>query len=364
VALGLHLRSEVSIGRAAFWALIALLATDRAHARPLGAPGTSRAPETSPIDALEARRGPWTFSFHENLFLSAGRIPNGESPSWLMFAAGYRGLGAELSTRTVLQIVPLSVLELREERHELFTELAISHRLELAEGVALQLYGGPAGEPALGPQAYTHRASAIGDPFAPRIRDHFDATRVSHGVVTAGVSIPAMSIEGSWFNGRARDGDPYDLDLRTPDSCSARVTYLPLATLSLQTSYGYLGEAKLHRVTTSVSHAIPLLRGSSSAMLAWSRNLRAGEPASDALLVESNFALDEHHAVFGRVELGRQPSVWSAGGGYAFAFAPLGSFVPSAGARTSVGFADGGLETATVVFFALRPRRLPMEPVM
>ena len=49
------------------------------------------------------------------------------------------------------------------------------------------LAGGPVGEPALGPVAFMHRASAADNPTAPLGHHTFDSTHVAFGVVTAAV---------------------------------------------------------------------------------------------------------------------------------------------------------------------------------
>ena len=43
--------------------------------------------------------------------------------------------------------------------HDFFMELSASYQLRLGERTVLNLYGGPRGEPALGPPSYPHRVS-------------------------------------------------------------------------------------------------------------------------------------------------------------------------------------------------------------
>jgi hypothetical protein len=52
----------------------------------------------------------------------------------------------------------------RQHPHDLFMELAGRLDLDIAEGTTAFLYGGPVGEPALGPSAFMHRASARYNP--------------------------------------------------------------------------------------------------------------------------------------------------------------------------------------------------------
>src|SRR4051812_50084967 len=55
----------------------------------------------------------------------------------------------------------------RQHPHDLFMELAATYDSPLAGTVRLQLYGGPAGEPALGPPAFPPRISAMPPPPPP-----------------------------------------------------------------------------------------------------------------------------------------------------------------------------------------------------
>lgn len=70
--------------------------------------------------------------------------------------------------------------------HDLFMELAMSYSHPISEQVVWQFYGRPVGEPALGPTAFMHQASASEIPTAPLGHHWQDSTHISHGVVTTG----------------------------------------------------------------------------------------------------------------------------------------------------------------------------------
>ena len=93
----------------------------------------------------------------------------------------------------------------RQHPHDLFMQLAASWRIPLNGSTGLTLAGGPAGEPALGPVAFMHRASATDNPTAPLGHHTFDSTHVSFGVITAAVDHGPWVVEGSLFNGREPD---------------------------------------------------------------------------------------------------------------------------------------------------------------
>ena len=118
------------------------------------------------------------------------------------------------------------------------------HPLSASRGLSWHVYGGLAGEPALGPPAFPHRASAAPNPVAPISHHWLDATHISFGVITAGVSGRRWRVEASAFNGREPDESRGGLDLAPLDSVSARVTVRPHAALALQVSGGRLESAE------------------------------------------------------------------------------------------------------------------------
>src|SRR5678815_3212932 len=128
----------------------------------------------------------------------------------------------------------------RQHPHDLFMEMAARYRHSLAGPLEIEVYGGPAGEPALGPVAFPHRPSAMPSPLAPLGHHWLDSTHISYGVATVGIGTRRVKLEGSWFNGREPDQDRYDLDLRGFDSFSTRLSVMPHPDLSVQASWGWL----------------------------------------------------------------------------------------------------------------------------
>jgi hypothetical protein len=62
----------------------------------------------------------------------------------------------------------------RQHPHDLFMELSARLDVPVAPGLKAFVYGGPVGEPALGPSAFMHRASAQYNPEAPITHHWFD----------------------------------------------------------------------------------------------------------------------------------------------------------------------------------------------
>jgi len=96
------------------------------------------------------------------------------------------------------------------------------------------------GDPAMGPPAYPHRASASEDPIAPLGHHLQDSTHIAADVITAGISYRDFRLEASGFHGREPDEFRWNIDSGTTDSWSARVTANPSQNWSLQYSIAQL----------------------------------------------------------------------------------------------------------------------------
>lgn len=126
--------------------------------------------------------------------------------------------------------------------HDLFMQLAAVWRTPLTDRTGLTIAGGPVGEPALGPVAFMHRASAAENPIAPLGHHTFDSTHIAFGVVTAAVDHGPWTVEASVFNGREPDENRWDFDFGRLDSVSARLWYQPSPRWEFQVSSGRLVE--------------------------------------------------------------------------------------------------------------------------
>ncbi len=128
----------------------------------------------------------------------------------------------------------------RQHPHDLFMQLSAVWRIPLRGSGGFTVAGGPVGEPALGPVAFMHRASAADNPVAPLSHHTFDSTHVAFGVVTAALDRGHWVVEGSVFNGREPDQNRWDFDFGRLDSVSGRVWYRPSADWEFQVSSGRL----------------------------------------------------------------------------------------------------------------------------
>jgi hypothetical protein len=189
----------------------------------------------------------------------------------------------------------------RQHPHDLISELSATYSHKLGEhGAAAYLYVGYPGEPALGPPAFVHRASAMDDPDAPISHHWQDATHITWGVVTAGYSLRRWKLEASAFKGGEPDENRTNFDSPRLDSASARLSFNPGANWALQLSHGYLKHPEAaepllsrHRTTASVIYNRPLgengQRGNWATTLVWGRNDDNNGVGTASYLLETNY---------------------------------------------------------------------------
>jgi hypothetical protein len=199
----------------------------------------------------------------------------------------------------------------RQHPHDFFMELAAMYQQPVATDLALSLYAGLAGEPALGPVAYMHRPSAQNDPLAPIGHHWQDASHIMFGVLTGGVYSRRWKLEGSLFNGREPDENRWNIDLsgRKLDSWSGRLTVNPTGRLSLSSWYGYLESPEaLHPDDPVRRYGASLLfsgrgwrSGEWASTLVWGANKAHGR-VQQSFLAEGNLEIGSRTSVFTRIE--------------------------------------------------------------
>lgn len=218
----------------------------------------------------------------------------------LMDARGYPNLFATGETADGEPLVD------RQHPHDVFMELAARVDVDLAPNATAFVYGGPVAEPALGPSAFMHRASARLNPEAPITHHWFDSTHITYGVITAGLAGQWWQVEASAFRGQEPDEDRWDIETPRLDSWSLRATLTPSPNWAMQVSHGRLKQPEaLHpgedevRTTASVHYNSG---NGLAAMAAFSAKNRVPGETLTAWLGEVNWDLSERHTLFGRAE--------------------------------------------------------------
>jgi hypothetical protein len=268
--------------------------------------GTSVEPKTTSewTPMIYKSLGNWTLMFHGTVFIvdTQQSGPRGGdkafSTNWFMPMVS-RDFGRQtLMFRTMFSLEPATVTQRRypelfqsgetafglpivdgQHPHDLFMEIAGRYDFRVSERTQFYVYGGPIGEPALGPTAYPHRASASENPLAALGHHQQDSTHVSDSVVTLGFVEGPIQLEASTFHGREPDENRWNIDGGKPDSFSSRLTLGVTKNLVGQFSMGRINnrealEPNLDtlRTTASVAHNAMFSGGHVSSSLIWGRN--------------------------------------------------------------------------------------------
>ena len=354
--------------------------------------GTSWLPDESPVYGLHTQARGWMLMGHGTAYLqylhefSNRSGEQAGSINWLMGMAQHPLGGGSLTLRAMVSIEPWTIggcgypdllatgescdgsaIHDRQHPHDLFMELAAHYTRRLGKGMRMELYGGPVGEPALGPVAFMHRISALPNPLAPMTHHWFDATHITSGVVTGGLYGTRWKVEGSAFNGREPDENRTDFDPGRLDSWSGRIWLLPTLHWAVQVSSGLLREAEtehdgdgridIARTTASVTyHRATLENTVWASTLGWGRNAERGGAATNALLAETSVTVRERDAWYGRVDWAEKSShdlsvagedilsVAKIQGGYTRYLAARKGLTPGIGATVSAGIVPRSLE--------------------
>ena len=302
------------------------------------ASGTAWQPDSAPHEGLHLSYGEWSVMTHgyATLVYDSQGGPRGTDQTFvlshLMGVASRPLAGGTLTLRGLVSLDPTigkrgyalllqtgetadgrTRLIDRQHPHDLIGELAATYGHPVAQGVSAFLYGGPAGEPALGPVAYLHRFAGMANPETPIDHHWLDSTHVAYGVVTAGVVAGAWKLEASRFTGREPNQNRYDIDHPRFDSWSARLSWNPTRDWSLQVSRGRLtspeqleADVDQNRTTASATYNRASPGSNWQTTFAWGRvEMLPGGGAKaetlDAYLLESALTKGRN-TVFGRVE--------------------------------------------------------------
>jgi hypothetical protein len=194
--------------------------------------------------------------------------------------------------------------------HNVFAELSMYYMVPLHKEISWLFYGGPAAEPALGPVAYMHRASAAELPMAPLSHHLQDSTHTTFGVITTGLDVNRFRVEGSIFNGREPGEKRYTIQFAPLDSWSARLSVAASRNWTAQYSYGRLEHPEAlepgsqRRQTASAEYVRPFARGSWATSVVWGRVHKVFDDHNlNGYLLETTANFKVRNYVFSRVEL-------------------------------------------------------------
>jgi len=299
------------------------------------ASGTSHDPAAASMHMSMSMVEGWMLMWHGSAFVSqvvqSGR--GGDqffSTNWAMGMAQRPLAGGQLMVRSMLSLEPLTVrkggypelfqvgegLVDHQHPHDLFMELAAEFAVDLGHQTIGYVYAAPVGDPALGPVAYPHRASAAEIPQAPLSHHLQDSTHIAASVLTIGAKQKQFGAALSGFRGREPDNNNrWDIDQGRIDSWSVRGTWDPTPNWSAQVSTGHLHQPEreepgnLQRTTASIAHST----GDWSSTVVWGWN-HESDHDEHSLLAETNRRFNVSNYVTGRFESVR--GVRALTGGY------------------------------------------------
>lgn len=297
--------------------------------------GTSAEPVSTPAPMLMTRKDGWMLMLHANAFVldEQQSSPRGGdkffSTNWLMTMA-QRKLGrGVLTVRTMLSLEPATVTGRRypllfqqgetaygvpiadgQHPHNFFMETAVLYDLRFGEQGLLSFYAAPAGDPAIGPTAFPHRASAAEDPVAPLGHHQEDSTHISDDVVTTGLTYRIVRLEASGFHGREPNENRWTIEQGRMDSWALRLTAEPERNWSGQFSYGHITSPEAlfpaedqRRMTASVMYNRPFHNGNWASTALWGRTSSLEQPSIfNSYLFESTVRFRTRNNAWTRIE--------------------------------------------------------------
>lgn len=300
-----------------------------------GTSGTSAEPNSTPVPMLMTMKANWMLMFHANAFAvdeqQSSQAGNDKffSTNWFMGMAQHKAGPGTFMARMMLSLEPATISQRQypllfqqgetafgkpivngQHPHDFFMELAALYDVRLGEKSLLSFYLAPMGDPAMGPTAYPHRASASENPVAPLGHHQQDSTHIADDVITAGLTYGIARIEASGFHGQEPDEFRWDLDQGKIDSWSTRLTIQPGQNWSAQYSYGRLASPEAlfpgedqARMTASIMYNRPLRNGNWASTLIWGRTRSIQDNSVfNSYLLESTLRFHTRNYVWTRLE--------------------------------------------------------------
>jgi hypothetical protein len=297
--------------------------------------GTSAEPNSTPMPMMMTAHGPWMLMFHANVFIADEQqsSPRGGdkffSTNWFMPMAERRLGPGQLTVRAMFSLEPATITDRRypllfqqgetafgvpisdgQHPHDFFMELAALYDSRLSRQTLLSFYFAPVGDPALGPTAYPHRASAAENPVGALGHHQEDSTHIADDVATVGFTYKIARIEASGFHGREPDEFRWNIDQGKIDSWSTRLTVQPGQNWSAQYSYGRLTSPEQlfpnenqARTTASIMYNRPFKTGNLASTAVWGRTRSIPDNGKEnSYLLEATLQFLSHNFVWTRME--------------------------------------------------------------
>jgi hypothetical protein len=300
------------------------------------ASGTSMNPQSWPMPMLMLKPDDWSLMFMAQAFVvdTQESGPRGGdkfySANWGMFAASHDLAGGSFMFQTMLSLDPATITGERypelfqtgetaygkplvdaQHPHDFIMGLGFHYAHPLGENTMLQFYFAPVGDPALGPVAFPHRASADELPQATLSHHWQDSTHIADEVVTAGIMLHNLvRLEASGFYGTEPGENRWIIQYGPINSWATRLSIFPSENWMAQVSVGRIAKPERQepgdvvRATASIHYTRPMQGSSWSTSLIWGRNHEILDGRDlNSYLLESVAPYRRKNFFTGRIEL-------------------------------------------------------------
>ena len=300
------------------------------------ASGTAVNPASWPMPMVMTTLGSWNAMFMATAFLvdTQQSGPRGGdkfySPNTFMMAAEHRVGRGSFQTDLMLSLEPATITDRLypelfqtgetayghpiadgQHPHNFIMSLGFHYAYQLGENTTVDAYFAPVGDPALGPVAYPHRASASELPEAALSHHLQDSTHIADEVVTVGISHQKIRLEASGFYGSEPGENRWTIEAGPINSWSTRFWYFPTKNWAAQVSVGRLTHPEALepgdqvRTTASLSYNKPMSGGNWSSSFIWGRNHdTASQHNNNSYLIESVLPIQRKNFVTGPCGIG------------------------------------------------------------
>ena len=299
------------------------------------ASGTSMNPISWPMPMFMPRVGTWNLMLMGQMFLvdTQQSGPRGGdklyAPGWFMGAAEHRAGGGSFMVQVMLSPEPATITGRRypelfqtgetafgkpivdgQHPHNFVMGLGFNYAHPLGTDTMLQLYYAPVGDPALGPVAFPHRASAAELPQAVLGHHWQDSTHIADNVVTVAIKHKILRLEASGFHGAEPGENRWTITTGAIDSWAARLSLFPTKNWMAQFSAGRQTRPESQesgdsvRTTASLHYTRPMADSSWSSSIIWGRSHNtATHHDLNSFLAESVLPVGDKNWLTGRWEL-------------------------------------------------------------
>jgi hypothetical protein len=341
------------------YAAVLLAAAGAAWCQPMGmqmnlagmylmnqASGTSMNPLSSPLPMFMPQVGSWSLMLMGQGFAvdTQQRSPRGGdkvySTNWFMSGAEHRVGSGSVMVELMVSLEPATITnrfypELfqtgetaygrpivdGQHPHNLIMGLGVNYARPIGGGMMLQVYLAPVGDPALGPVAYPHRASAAELPQAPLSHHWQDSTHIADDVVTVALKRDWLRLEASGFHGAEPGENRWIIQQGAIDSWSARLSAAPSKDWLAQVSVGRIAHPEalepgdVVRATASLQYSRPMANGGAwASSLIWGRNHDTFTYRNlNSFLAESVLPVRGENFLTGRFELVDKDELFASG---------------------------------------------------